>query len=147
MHSRKEYLEVLRERYIKAKSRKEKSQILDEYCSNTGQVRKYVIRRIQARVNLNPRTRKRAPTYDGEVTAALVKIWDIFDYPCGQRLKPILDVELERLMQFGEIVISEEVFLKLKHISSATIDRKLKHQREVLHLLQNQNGSESDLYS
>jgi hypothetical protein len=37
-------------------------------------------------------------------------------------------------------VISEEVFLKLKVISSATIDRKLKHQREVLRLLQTKTG-------
>ena len=96
-------------------------------------------------MNLNPRTRKRVPTYDGVVTATLVKIWDIFDYPCGQRLKPILDVELDRLMQFGEIVISKEVLLKLMDISSATIDRKLKHQREVLHLLQTKT-SQSPTY-
>ena len=140
MHSRKEYLQVLREKYIKAKSKKEKSQILDEYCGNTGQVRKYVIRRIQARVNLCTCKKKRAVLYDGEVTAALVKIWSIFDYPCGQRLKPILTEELDRLIQFGEIVISEEVFLKLKVISSATIDRKLRHQREVLRLLQTKTG-------
>ena len=31
MHSRNEYLKVLRERYFKAKTKKEKSQILDEY--------------------------------------------------------------------------------------------------------------------
>jgi hypothetical protein len=134
MHSRNEYLQVLRERYIKAKNKKEKSQILDEYCGNTGQVRKYVIRRIQARVDLSTSKKKRTSIYDGEVTAALAKIWGIFDYPCGQRLKPILAAELERLIQFGEIVISEEVLLKLKSISSATIDRKLKHQRAVLHL-------------
>jgi hypothetical protein len=140
MHSRKEYLQVLREKYIKAQSKKEKSQILDEYCGNTGQVRKYVIRRIQARVNLCTCKKKRKALYDGEVTAALVKIWSIFDYPCGQRLKPILTEELDRLIRFGEIVISEEVFLKLKVISSATIDRKLKHQREVLRLLQTKTG-------
>jgi hypothetical protein len=140
MHSRNEYLQVLRERYIKAKNKKEKSQILDEYCGNTGQVRKYVIRRIQARVDLSTSKKKRTSIYDGEVTAALAKIWGIFDYPCGQRLKPILAAELERLIQFGEIVISEEVLLKLKSISSATIDRKLKHQRAVLHLLQTKTG-------
>ncbi len=47
MHSRNEYLKVLRGTYLKAKTRKEKSCILDEYCGNTGQARKYVIRRIQ----------------------------------------------------------------------------------------------------
>ena len=75
MHSRNEYLKVLREKYLKAKRRKEKSQILDEYCNNTGQTRKYAIRKIQPRVDLNPRQRKkRGEVYDGQVKAALVKI-------------------------------------------------------------------------
>ena len=47
MESRNQYLEVLRERYLRAKAKKEKSEILDEYCHNTGQTRKYVIRKIQ----------------------------------------------------------------------------------------------------
>ena len=59
MHSRNEYLKVLRERYLKARTRKEKSWILDEYCCNTGQARKYVIRKIQPRVDLRPRQRKK----------------------------------------------------------------------------------------
>ncbi len=59
MHSRNEYLKVLRERYLKAKTKREKSQILDEYCRNTGQARKYVIREDTPGVNLGPRIRKR----------------------------------------------------------------------------------------
>jgi len=31
MHSRNQYLEVLRERYLKARGKKEKSRILDEF--------------------------------------------------------------------------------------------------------------------
>jgi len=38
MHSSNEYVKVLRGRYLKAKGRKEKSRILDEYCNDTGQV-------------------------------------------------------------------------------------------------------------
>jgi len=141
MHSRNEYLKVLKERYLKAKTKREKSQILDEYCGTTGQSRKYVIRKIQPRVNLRPKQRKkRKQTYDGQVTAALAKVWEIFDCPCGQRLKPILEVELDRLRDLGELRISDEVALKLKRISSATIDRKLKHQREALHLLRSKDG-------
>jgi len=66
MQSRNQYLEVLRERYLRAKAKKEKSQILDEYCHNTGQVREYVIRRIQPGLDLRPKQRrKRKQTYDG----------------------------------------------------------------------------------
>ncbi|MDP2969293.1 MAG: hypothetical protein Q8P64_08835, partial [Deltaproteobacteria bacterium] len=132
---------VLSERYRRAKAKKEKSQILDEYCHNTGQVRKYVIRKIQPGIDLRPKPRrKRKQTYDGQVIAPLAKVWEIFDCPCGQRLKPILEVELTRLMNLGELRVSDEVALKLKRMSSATIDRKLKHQREVLHLLRSKGG-------
>jgi len=132
MHSRNEYLKVLREKYLKAKTRKEKSLILDEYCGNTGQARKYIIRKIQPEVNVRPKVR-RSPKedYDVRVRAPLAEIWEIFDYPCGQRLKPILEVEVDRLRELGELEVSDEVALKLKRVS-ATIDRKLKHQREVL---------------
>ena len=141
MHSRNEYLKVLRERYLKAKSKKVKSQILDEYCLNTGQARKYVIRKIQPGIDLRPKQRKkRKEIYDGEVRAALAKVWEIFDYPCGQRLKPLLDGEVGRLREFGELRISDEIASRLERMSSATIDRKLKHQREVLHLLRSRGG-------
>ena len=141
MHSRDEYLKVLRGKYLKAKTRKEKSQILDEYCGNTGQARKYVIRKIQPVVELKPRQRKkRKEVYGGQVKAALVKIWEIFDCPCGQRLKPILGTEVDRLRELGELKVTEELALKVSKISSATIDRKLKHQREALHLLRSKGG-------
>lgn len=141
MHARNEYLKVLRERYLKAKTKKEKSEILNEYCVNTGQSRKYAIRKIQPTVSLNPKPRKkRRETYDGQVKAALAKVWEIFDYSCGQRLKPLLEVEVDRLREFGELNIPDDVALKLKKISSATIDRKLKHQRQVLHLLRSKGG-------
>jgi hypothetical protein len=140
MHSRNEYLRVIRESYFKARTRKEKTQLLDEYCSNTGQSRKYVIRKIH-RADLRPKQRKkRKEQYNGQVKAALAKIWEIFDYPCGQRLKPILEVETDRLRELGEIEVTDEVAQKLKTLGSATIDRKLKHQRGVLHLLRSKSG-------
>ena len=141
MESRKQYLGVLSERYLRAKTRKEKGQILDEYCRNTGQARKYVIRKIQPGIDLRPKPRRnRKQIYDGQVTAPLAKVWEIFDCPCGQRLKPILEVELDRLRHLGEVGVSNDVALKLKRMASATIDRKLKHQREVLHLLRSNGG-------
>jgi len=74
------------------------------------------------------------------VKAALARVWEIFDYPCGQRLKPILELGADRLRQFGELRVSEEVIFKLKRMSSATIDRKLRHQGEVLQLLRSRGG-------
>jgi hypothetical protein len=62
---------------------------------------------------------------------ALIKCWKIFDYPCGQRLKPLLETEADRLRKFEELKCSDEEVQKLKEISSAAIDRKLSHQKEV----------------
>jgi len=135
MNARNQYLKVLQEKYLMAKSRKEKSTILDEYCGNSGQNRKYVIRKIRSRISLTVKRRGGKPIiYDGHVKAALAKVWDIFDEPCGQRLAPLLKTEVDRLRQQEEIFISNEVAEKLKRISPRTIDRALKRQKQALHL-------------
>ena len=96
MNARNQYLKVLQEKYFMAKSRKEKSAILNEYCKNTGQNRKYVIRKIRSPISLQVKRRGgKKVIYDGHVKAALAKIWEIFDYPCGQRLAPLLKTEVD----------------------------------------------------
>ena len=135
MHSRREYLKRLQQRYFQCHSKKEKISILNEYCKNTHQNRKYVISRINSSFSSRPkekRTRKRI--YDGYLKAALTKVWDIFDEPCGQRLAPLLKTEVDRLRQQEEIFISNEVAEKLKRISPRTIDRALRRQKQALHL-------------
>jgi hypothetical protein len=125
MHSRNQYLKVLIEDYLKA-DRKGKGKILDEYCKNTGQSRKYVIRKINEMAFKEPKPqKKRKAKYGRDVRDVLSKIWEIFDYPCGQRLKPILMSEVDRLREIGELKITATLTEKLKSISSATIDRLL----------------------
>lgn len=143
MDARGQYLKVLQERYFMAKSRKDKSSILDEYTRNTHQNRKYAIRRIRSFSSAPKERRKRKQTYDGYVKAALAKLSEIFDYPCGQRLAPLLKTEVNRLRQLEEIFICNQVEKKLTKIAPATIDRKLKHQREVLHLARKRGGPKS----
>jgi hypothetical protein len=135
MHSRKEYLKRLQQRYFQCHSKKEKTSILNEYCKNTHQNRKYVISRINSSFSSRPKEkRKRKRIYDGYVKAALAELWDIFDEPCGQRLAPLLKTEVDRLRQLEEIFICNEVRDKLKRISPRTIDRALRRQKEALHL-------------
>lgn len=135
MNARNQYLKVLQEKYFMAKSRKEKSTILNEYCKNTGQNRKYLIRKIRSPISLIVKRRGgKEILYDGYVKAALAKVWDIFDEPCGQRLAPLLKTEVDRLRQQEEIFISNEVAEKLKKISPRSIDRALKRQKQALHL-------------
>lgn len=131
IETRKQYMETLREKYLKG-SKKEKGEVLDEYCRNTGQERKYVIRKFRYKVKLKEGRKPRKEYYDGYVKAVLAKIWSIFDYPCGQRLKSLLETETERLREVNEISCSDIVADKLKTMGSATIDRKLVHEKEVL---------------
>ena len=56
--AKKQYMEILQEKYLKAQSRKEKSSILDEYCRNTGQDRKYTIKKFRNKVRLKKEGRK-----------------------------------------------------------------------------------------
>ncbi len=125
----------MQQRYFQCQSKKEKTSILNEYCKNTHQNRKYVISRINSSLSSKPKEkRKRKRIYDGYLKAALTKVWDIFDEPCGQRLAPLLRTEVDRLRQQEEIFITNEVAGKLKRISPRTIDRALRRQKQALHL-------------
>lgn len=131
MASRKQYLRTLLERYLRARKR-QKGSILDEYCRNTGQNRKYVIRKISRLASTESRPpRKRAPQYGPETARALEKLWRIFDYPCGQRLRPLIETELDRLRRLKEIEVSAQTAEKLKAISPATIDRLLRPKKQA----------------
>ncbi len=134
MSSRNQYLKELRTEYLKTKSRKAKGRLLDEAKKRTKLERKYLIKKLKPKSNLDklPCERKRRKSYyDNQVKAALAKCWQIFDYPCGQRLEPLLKTETERLRNLDELVCSNEVAGKLKTISFRTIDEKLKHQKEI----------------
>jgi len=86
--------------------------------------------------------RKRPPrkaSYGVEVLVTLVQVWEIFDYPCGQRLQPVLRRELERLRKARELHCSDEVAEKLGRISAKTIDRLLVREKRERQLRRNRN--------
>lgn len=134
MSSRNQYLKALIEKrgYLLL-SKKDKGRLLDEYCKTTGQNRSYVVRKIRRGRYLfsSLARKKRREKYDERVRLALVSCWRIFDYPCGQRLEPLLKQEVDRLRELGELNCSDKVARKLKEIDKSTIDEKLKHQKEV----------------
>jgi hypothetical protein len=122
---------TLREKYLKA-PKKEKKAILDEYCRNTGEDRKYAIKKFRQKIRPTQEPQKRREHYDRSVSAALAGLWKIFDYPCGQRLEGLIRDELDRLRTLGELECSDETAAKLKTITSSTIDKKLEHEKEVV---------------
>lgn len=134
MISRNQYLKELRKEYLKTKNKKGRGKLLDEAEKRTGLRRRYLMAKLKPKSNLDklPQDRKsRKCKYGGAVKSALVVCWRIFDRPCGERLKPLLEQEVERLRKLGELVCSRETSGKLKEISSKTIDNSLKHQKEV----------------
>lgn len=139
MKSRNQYLEELIRKNggYHTKTKKEKAGLLNEYCRVTGQNRKYVIRKLrrglwvyQERRKKSGRQRIRKCFYDNNIVMALIKCFKIFDHPCGQRLASSIRDELDRLMNQGELLCSDETASKLKTISPRTIDEKLKSYKE-----------------
>jgi predicted transcriptional regulator len=146
IEARKQYMETLRERYFKA-GKKEKGSILNEYCRNTKQDRKYAIKKFNYKIKNKEIRKPRSRFYDGTAIAVLAEIWKIFDYPCGQRLEEILDTEIENLRAWKEIDCSDAIAEKLKKMKSATIDRRLDHEKEVLKLKEKYRKKSSFLLS
>ncbi|MFH1661559.1 MAG: ISNCY family transposase, partial [Candidatus Falkowbacteria bacterium] len=62
----------------------------------------------------------------------LSKIWEIMDYPCGQRLEPMISEIINVLISFNELSIPESIAIKLKNIKSDTIDKRLKPYKTKL---------------
>src|SRR3989339_2000753 len=130
--SRREYLKQLKSRYLKASTDK-KTLLLDECCKMTGLNRKYAIVCLSAKTDLQYKSTRQRKTrkeiYDKRFVVVLKKIWEIMDYPCGARLKPILFEMVEKLIAFKELTISDEMKQKFINVSRSTIDEKLKRSR------------------
>lgn len=134
MESRNQYLIELRAEYLRNKSKTQRGVLLNEAERITKLNRKYLMTKLRPRSNLDnlpTERKKRESYYDGYVKTALATCWKIFDFPCGQRLEPLLKDEIDRLRKQGELNCSDEVAKKLKEISFRTIDEKLKHTKEV----------------
>lgn len=85
--SKKELLEILRPRNLKA-NKVEKQKMLDEFTAATGYHRKYAIRALKNRVQkrFNKKTKGYKAIYRGEVVQALEQIWEIYGRICSKRL-------------------------------------------------------------
>lgn len=128
MQSRNDYLKTLREDYLRIKFKKERGKLLDEAEKRTKLDRKVIIKKLRPKSNLNTlktERKKRKQKYGNEVKPALKRCWEIFDKPCGQRLKPLLGDELDKLREKKELVCSDKIASNLKKMSAKTIDIKM----------------------
>jgi len=137
---KKELVSSTKPRYLKA-GKEEKTKILDEFCKNTGYNRKYAIYIFQSecdyqRVSRDGR-KSRSKKYGHDVMAVIVKIWELLDYPCGARLKPILLTTFAAMEAFGEISATDEIKKKMEMIGIRTLDRRLDNERQIRKLDRN----------
>jgi len=132
LKSKRELLEVLRARYLKA-NKVEKQKMLDEFTSATGYHRKHAIRVLknqrQVQNHINRKTKTYKTIYRGEVVQALEQIWEICGQICSKRLQPYLPEAIKVLERHKEIELSKETKDLLLKISSASIDRCLRPVR------------------
>lgn len=138
--TKKELISTIKNRYLKS-SKEAKGKILDEFCQSSGYNRKYAIKILQAGYDNNrieSRGRKpRKKIYTAEVILPVIRIWELLEFPCGQRLKPALITMIDSLVRCNEIKISDEIRNKLAAISAKTLDRRLKKERAIRRLKRN----------
>ncbi len=106
-----------------------KQEILEEFVSSTGYVRKYALWLLNhvEEVFAPPTALRRR--YGPEVEEALVLAWKTLNQICTKRLIPFLPDMLEALEEDGHIQLSKEHRSLLLSMSAATADRLLQAHR------------------
>ena len=127
--SKRELLEVIRPRYLKA-DRPGKERILDEFVAATNYHRKYAIRVLKHGSQAKGLKKKGCQKgYQGEVVQVLTWIWEICGRICSKRLQPFLPEMVMVLERHQELSISAATKAQLLRMSRSTIDRCLQPVR------------------
>jgi len=125
--ARREYLKVMHERYLKAHSRKEKSKIIEEVMATLGYHRKYAITVLRHPPGGKTKRIKRQRKQKYLDALPVIRlVWEALDYPCAERLKPMLLEMAELLASHGELTLTEELKTELSSISRSTLARRIK---------------------
>ena len=136
MATRKSLLKSFCDDYKKA-SRKEKTRLLDDFLQHTGHNRKYIIGQLRKPEILHKQVRPpkiRKPYYGEDIVQIVEALYEIFDYPCGQRLKEQVQLEADHLIELGELQATPIQRDRLFKMSASTMDRRLaKYKKEKLH--------------
>jgi hypothetical protein len=81
-----------------------------------------------------PSNRKGKRIYTDDVIIALRKVWIFFWFKCGKILAPLMRQQMAYIAQWPAFGITGEIAEMLKRISSASIDRYLKKDKQALRL-------------
>ena len=116
-------------------SRREKGQLLDEFCAVTGYTRKHalVVLSCPPPEDRPPPYRGRQPSYAPAEVALLRMCWSATDGICSKRLAPFLPELLERLRHWHALRhVSAKTIERVEHMSPAAINRDLSASRAGL---------------
>lgn len=125
MSSRREYVETMRTRYQKARSRKDRSAIIDELVAVIQCHRKHAIRLLNAGYSQKPRKPSRRSGKYIEILPVISIVWEALDYCCAERLHPQLLAMADRLARHGVLQLTPSMREQLASISRATLARRL----------------------
>jgi len=129
--SKREYLIELKKKYWKT-GKKQKGQLLDDFCDFTKYHRKYALSLLNKPLSKKwKRYKLRVKIYDQEVIDAILILWRAADEICAERFQPFIPELLEKLIDCNEISVSNDVREKLLKVSLATVKRivgSAKHQ-------------------
>lgn len=124
---KKEYLNVLRERYNNAK-KSEKTYLLNILCKDGKTHRKYAIRVLNGKVKPKSKAGRR-PKYSPDCDYHLRKLFKAMNQSCAVKMKAAMPYWLKFYNDPG---LTQELKEQLLKMSSATIERKLKAYKAKL---------------
>jgi hypothetical protein len=152
MKTRKKICAAIFKRYQKSR-KKDKGKILDEYAQTLGLKRDYLAHLLTnwgktryatsggkpIKFTAKPHVKGRLDASTGKKTGrpekyhkafvkVLTEIWELFDYQCGKLLAPLIRGIIAFLVL--EFNLSKELSSLLISLSPATIDRKLKKEKQ-----------------
>lgn len=124
--SRHEYMNTMRQRYQKTSSRAEKTEIINEVVKVLGYHRKYVTTALnQLPASPKSSVKRHRPLKYLEAMPVIQLVWESLDYPCAERLRPVLLSTAENLARHNELGLTEEICEQLSVISQATLARRI----------------------
>lgn len=124
-------LRAYRMRYAAAKTRRERTAVLNEFCKTSGYHRKYAIHLLNCPDGEQKPPRRRGVTYSATALRVLEEIWKAAGYPWSERLKALLPLWLPCARgRFASLTPAIE--RQLLAISARQIDRRLRAKKRTL---------------
>ena len=139
----REYMDRMRRRYAKARTRADKTKLIDEAIRMCKLSRKFVIRLLNGSYRYHPH-HGRSPTYSLESRRTLVRIWLAMGQMCPLYLHAVMDTAIRDYAE-AKAPIPETIADELRRMSVSTITRIIRPHRLVTHKANKRSGNKAAL--